>query len=146
MPDFSVSTSSSYSFIFCCVIVGGCDGFLSCFKGFFIWGGWWYRQFSEHWVRKKWLYPSLCHIDAVRSRIKVEQEKLIYPKRNGILQSALILLDLGAPPPPPPPPPGGRGGGGCWKFVLFVFHFCVQHLNKWTLLFCLLINTRSDFV
>ena len=134
MPDFPVSTSSSYSFIFCCLIVGGCDGFLSCFKGFFNWGGVWYRWFSECWVRKKWPYPSSCHIDAVRSRIKVEQEKLIYPKRNGILQSALILLE------------GGGGGGGaeslCFLYFTFVYNIWCDS-EPW--LFCLLINTRSDF-
>ena len=45
------------------------------------------------------MYVSLCHIDPLRLRMKVEQEKnhiakLIYPNGNGILQSTFILWDL----------------------------------------------------
>ena len=38
------------------------DGFLSRFKGFFIWSRQWYRQFGWPWVRKYWHYIYICFI------------------------------------------------------------------------------------
>ena len=72
------------------------DGFLSRFKGFFIWSRQWYRQFGWPWVRKYWhyiyIYASLHHVNTVRSIIEWKQSrnnhtaKLIYPNRIRTVQ------------------------------------------------------------
>ena len=73
-----------HPFFFCCFLAGGCDGFLCCFNGFFIWSGWWYWWFGLHgWVNAhthKWLYASLRHTDAVGFRMKVEHSCFIQTK------------------------------------------------------------------
>ena len=43
----SVIQALLYSFFFCRLIAGGCDGFLSCFSGWFVSSGRGYRRFGR---------------------------------------------------------------------------------------------------
>ena len=55
----------------CCLI------FFSHFSCVFVWSGWWYRWFGQHWVREKNDSMFCCTIiDGVRTRMKVERENL----------------------------------------------------------------------
>ena len=90
VPRKTVIQGLLSSLFFCRLIAGGCDGFLSCFSGFFIWSRRGYRQFGqrgqENTHRER--YASLPHTDLVRSRTKAEHSCFI---QTEIKQSSSYL-------------------------------------------------------
>ena len=105
MPDFPVSASSSclchekfviqallYSFLFRCLIAGGCDSFLSCFCGIFIWSGQWYRWFGQCWTRKGKHDCMLCCAILMQLDVEWKQSRenhsvqMLYSNRNGMVR------------------------------------------------------------
>ena len=116
------------------------DGFLSHFKGFFIWSRW-YRQFCLCWARK-----NLHHIDTVRPTIKAEREKL-YSKADlskqkwNSLVSAVSTHTLG--------PVHSRRGDGVLavKVSLLAYDMLLCLVWQWQWAFTALLGcTRGSLV